>query len=94
MREQIEIHARKDFELYEAALDVFWRRVAVMEEVTGERFHDLPGEENRMCPHVCTCMCVYADTRRFFLLGCLADAYRQRATSKQSVPEFEVVAGS
>eukprot|EP00043_Microstomoeca_roanoka_P011852 m.112160 g.112160 ORF g.112160 m.112160 type:complete len:418 (-) comp15317_c0_seq2:93-1346(-) len=38
----IEQHTRKDQELYDAALDLFWRRVAVMEAVVGERFTDLP----------------------------------------------------
>lgn len=45
-RELTEKHTKKDQQLYDAALDIFWRRVAVMEEVVGERFHDLPGKSN------------------------------------------------
>ncbi|EGD76527.1 hypothetical protein PTSG_07644 [Salpingoeca rosetta] len=43
-RELIEEHTRLDQALYDAALDLFWRRVAVMEQVVGEQFHDLPDE--------------------------------------------------
>lgn len=42
-QELISKFASLDMQLYNAALDIFWRRVAVMEAVVGERFFDLPG---------------------------------------------------
>eukprot|EP00055_Hartaetosiga_balthica_P014714 m.82601 g.82601 ORF g.82601 m.82601 type:complete len:423 (-) comp8670_c0_seq2:94-1362(-) len=41
-KEMINKHTRKDQELYNYAQDIFWNRVAVMEEVTQQRFNDLP----------------------------------------------------
>ncbi len=43
-REWIETMAQDDMRLYHYAEDVFWRRVAVMEYVSGREFADLPAE--------------------------------------------------
>eukprot|EP00049_Salpingoeca_infusionum_P012325 m.224876 g.224876 ORF g.224876 m.224876 type:complete len:416 (+) comp15154_c0_seq1:212-1459(+) len=42
--DSIERHTQKDMELYSFALDLFWKRVNVMEQVTGRTFSDMPAK--------------------------------------------------